>query len=157
MPKDAKASRHKSRAGVPPASSEAARRRMQSVRQSGTKPELLLRSILHRMGLRFRVNRRLITGLLRRADIVFPGARVAVFIDGCFWHGCPLHATWPKNNSDFWRDKIEANRIRDTDTNRRLAESGWLVVRVWEHENPEAVAQTLAATVRNRQSLHSRI
>jgi DNA mismatch endonuclease, patch repair protein len=67
-----------------------------------------------------------------------------VFVDGCFWHGCPQHASWPKNNADFWRDKIEANRARDADTNRRLEELGWTVIRVWAHDQTVAAADRIA-------------
>jgi DNA mismatch endonuclease (patch repair protein) len=81
---------------------------------------------------------------------VFPRLKVAVFVDGCFWHGCPVHGTWPKANSDWWRAKIEANRLRDSDTDRRLSEMGWRVVRIWEHEDPEQAALRIAAVVRNR-------
>jgi DNA mismatch endonuclease (patch repair protein) len=81
-------------------------------------------------------------GLRRIADIAFPRLRVAVFIDGCFWHGCPEHGTWPKQNADWWCEKIEANQRRDADTDRRLAEQGWTSIRVWEHERPtDAVAK----------------
>jgi DNA mismatch endonuclease, patch repair protein len=97
--------------------------------------ELALRSMLHRRGLRFRVHTRLIPGSQRSADIVFPGPRVVVYLDGCFWHGCPLHGTWPKLNAEWWRAKIEANKRRDSDTNARLLAAGWKVVRVWEHED----------------------
>jgi len=85
----------------------------------------------------------------RRVDIAFLSARVAVFVDGCFWHGCPEHATWPASNADFWRQKIETNRRRDADTNAKLERAGWRVVRVWEHEDPSAAAsriETLART-----------
>lgn len=92
----------------------------------------------------------MLPGLRRRADVVFGPARVAVFVDGCFWHGCPVHATWPKANSDYWREKIETNRLRDRDTDQRLAAAGWLVVRVWEHERPEEAAQRIEAVVRSR-------
>ncbi|MEU3406786.1 hypothetical protein ABZ766_22985 [Streptomyces sp. NPDC006670] len=92
-------------------------------------------------------------GVRREADIVFGPARVAVFVDGCFWHGCPLHATWPKNNSDFWRAKIEGNRRRDLDTDARFAEAGWLVLRVWEHEGvDEAAARVIQAVAARRGS-----
>lgn len=86
----------------------------------------------------------------RRADVVFGPARVAVFVDGCFWHGCPSHASWPKNNADFWREKIETNQRRDRDTDRRLAEAGWVVVRVWEHEDLEAAADRVERILRDR-------
>jgi DNA mismatch endonuclease (patch repair protein) len=100
------------------------------------------------MGLRYRVDLAPIVGLRRRADVVFTRAKVAVFVDGCFWHGCPVHATWPKANAEFWRTKIETNGTRDQDTNRRLIEAGWVVIRVWEHEKPEVAAKTIARTVR---------
>src|SRR3954447_6857243 len=101
------------RAGVPPASSPAVRRRMKATRRRDTAPELALRRELHRRGLRYYVDRSPVPGWRRRADVVFPTARVAVFVDGCFFHGCPLHRTEAKANRDFWREKIEANIARD--------------------------------------------
>lgn len=88
----------------------------------------------------------------READVVFGPAKIAVFVDGCFWHGCPQHATWPKTNADFWRSKIEGNRRRDMDTDERLASAGWLAVRVWEHEDPAEAAARVVAFVRARQT-----
>lgn len=100
--------------------------------------ERALRSALFREGLRFRVHY-LISGARRRSiDVAFIGPRVAVFVDGCFWHGCPEHATWPARNAEFWRQKIEANRRRDVDTDILLRAAGWKVVRIWEHESLEA-------------------
>jgi len=99
------------------------------------------------------VDRAVLRDRRRRVDIVFGPSRVAVFVDGCFWHGCPEHATHPRNNSEFWRSKVEANKARDRDTDRRLADAGWLVVRMWEHEDPESAAdriETLIAERRNR-------
>lgn len=113
-----------------------------------TRPELALRRVLYSRGLRYRVDRPVLTGVRRRPDLVFIGARVAVFVDGCFWHGCPDHATWPASNAVFWREKIEANRQRDADTDARLAAAGWIVVRVWEHENPIVAADRVEAAVR---------
>ncbi len=139
------------RPGVPPPSSEDARRRMQATKQRDTAAEVALRSALHRLGLRFRVDVSPIPGLRRRADMVFPSARVAVYVDGCFWHGCPIHGTWPRANAEYWLQKIEANRWRDADTDRVLVEAGWLPIRVWEHEDPEAAAVTVANAVRSRQ------
>jgi|SRR5581483_4949865 len=136
--------------GVPPPSSEEARRRMEVTGRRDTAAEVALRSILHRMGLRFRVDQAPIPGVRRRADLVFKSARVAVFVDGCFWHGCSEHGTWPKANPEFWREKIETNRRRDADTDRRLREAGWLVLRVWEHEDPTAAARVIRRTVRQR-------
>jgi DNA mismatch endonuclease (patch repair protein) len=109
-----------------------------------------LRTLLFARGLRYRVDARPLPGLRRKADVLFRRARVAVYIDGCFWHGCPLHATWPKQNAAFWLDKIETNQRRDADTDRRLAEAGWLVIRVWEHEDPAEAAGRIAAAVQAR-------
>lgn len=125
---------------------------MKRVRQKGTDAELALRRALHAMGLRYRLQVPLLSRPRRVADIVFPGPRVAVFVDGCFWHGCPEHATWPKKNADFWREKIHANRARDADTNRRLEAHGWQVVRVWTHEREEEAAERIARIVRERKN-----
>jgi DNA mismatch endonuclease (patch repair protein) len=122
---------------------------MQATRRRDTEPERALRSVLHRHGLRFRVDHKL-PGLRRRADIVFPRVRVAVFVDGCFWHGCPEHGTWPKANARWWREKIEANQARDQDTNRRLRELGWTIIRVWEHEEPADAARRIESAVERR-------
>ena len=145
-----KKSKSGSSKATPPPSSQAARKRMQAARQRDTAAEIALRSALHRMGLRFRVNVNLIAGLRRRADVVFSSARVAVYVDGCFWHGCPIHGTWPKANAEFWRAKIETNRQRDADTNRRLTEAGWMVIRVWEHEDPQEAAKMISELIKKR-------
>ncbi len=123
---------------------------MRAVGRRDTPQEKAVRSALHRRGLRFRVDNRPVKGIRRKADIVFGPARVAVFVDGCFWHGCPLHATWPKTNGEWWKNKLEANQRRDRDTDRRLEEAGWLVIRVWEHEDPEASAIVVANAVKAR-------
>lgn len=136
----------------PTASSDDAQRRMQSVRQRDTSAESLLRSALFARGLRYRVQVLLLTKPRRVADIVFAGPRVAVFVDGCFWHGCPLHATWPKQNADFWRAKILANQERDQDTDTRLRAEGWDVIRIWAHEPPEQAAERIASTLASRKS-----
>ena len=125
---------------------------MRTTGRRDTAPEVSLRSKLHRLGLRYRVDKSPIRGVRRRADVVFGSARVAVFVDGSFWHGCPVHGTWPKRNADFWRDKIETNQRRDADTDRRLKEAGWLPIRVWEHEDPTEAAARIAAAVRTRRS-----
>jgi DNA mismatch endonuclease, patch repair protein len=115
---------------------------MQSNRPRDTAPEVALRSALHRAGLRFFKNRRPTAGLRCEADIVFPRPRVAVFVDGCFWHSCPQHATFPKTNAEWWARKLEATRQRDRDNECALAAAGWTVVRVWEHEaTGDAVAR----------------
>lgn len=134
---------------VSPSSPEASRR-MARVRQRGTDVEIELRRALHALGLRYRLQVPLSRKPRRVADIVFIGARVAVFVDGCFWHGCPLHATWPKENAGFWRAKIEANRARDADTIRRLRELGWEVIRVWSHEDPVEAALHIQEVVESR-------
>lgn len=113
-----------------------------------TGPELLVRRILHAHGLRYRVNQAPVPGLRRTADVVFPRQRIAVFIDGCFWHGCPTHYVAPKANSEFWSDKVSANRRRDIETTERFAAGGWKVLRFWEHEDPAAVADAIEAAVR---------
>ena len=127
-------------------------RDMRAQRERDTGIERAIRSHLHARGLRFRVHRRLLSGSRREVDVVFPGARVAVFVDGCFWHGCPEHGTWPRNNAEFWRRKIEANVDRDRDTNARLAAEGWTVVRVWEHESPAEAAARIADAVDRRRA-----
>ena len=112
--------------------------------------ERSLRSALHKLGLRFRLHRHLLPGTRRTADIVFPVSHVAVFVDGCFWHSCPLHGTKPKNNAEWWGAKLKANRARDHDTDERLKKLGWKVVRVWEHEDPVAAASRIERIVRMR-------
>ncbi|MER8068369.1 very short patch repair endonuclease [Streptomyces sp. NPDC094034] len=112
-----------------------------------TKPERLLRSALHRKGLRYRVGVRPLPDLRRTADVVFPKARVAVFVDGCFWHGCPEHHRPAKKRGEFWQDKIKGNRDRDAATNVALREAGWTVVRVWEHEDVDEAAERIRGIV----------
>ncbi len=115
-----------------------------------TAPELALRSELHRRGLRFRVDRAPVRGLRSRADIVLGPARVAVYVDGCFWHSCPEHGTKPVANAEFWERKLARNRERDAATNRVLDEHGWAVLRFWEHEDPVAAADRVERVVRSR-------
>jgi DNA mismatch endonuclease (patch repair protein) len=133
---------------APPAADDRVSRRMKRTLGRDNNSERALRSALHRLGLRFRLQRRLLSGSTRTADVVFPSQRVAVFVDGCFWHGCPIHGTWPKRNAEWWRAKIEANVRRDRDTDTRLAELGWRVVRVWEHETSSEAALRVASIVR---------
>jgi DNA mismatch endonuclease (patch repair protein) len=138
----------RARPGYPFPSSAGVRRRMQRQASRDTQIERRLRSSLHRQGLRFRVHLRPIAGARRTADIVFTRARVAVYLDGCFWHGCQEHLMWPRANSDYWREKILGNRRRDADTDSRLREAGWKVVRVWEHEDLATAAERIMAVVR---------
>lgn len=139
--------------GQAPPKDESVHRRMQSQATQDTQCERLLRSELHRAGLRFRVHRRPVPEIKRTADIVFGPAKVAVFVNGCFWHGCPKHATWPKTNADFWRDKIENNRRRDRETEALLGEQGWMVVTVWEHEDPSEAAERVRQVVRQHREV----
>ncbi|MFE3196223.1 very short patch repair endonuclease [Nocardia sp. NPDC059240] len=121
--------------------------RMAKQRRTGTKPEIDLRRELHRRGKRFFVDRAPLPGLRRRADLVFPRRKVAVYVDGCFWHSCPEHATRPKNNARWWAEKLAGNVARDRDTDTKLAAAGWTVVRVWEHESPESAAELVMAAL----------
>jgi DNA mismatch endonuclease (patch repair protein) len=128
--------------------------RMKRVRRRDTVPELELRSELHRRGLRYRVDRRPLKGVPSRADLVFGPARVAVYVDGCFWHSCPEHGTMPRANEAFWQDKLGRNRDRDATVNDLLTAAGWTVVRVWEHEEIEPAADRVEAAVRESLSRH---
>ena len=124
--------------------------RMSRQRRRDTEPELLLRKELHRRGLRYRVDAKLPDMPRRRADVLFSRRKIAVFVDGCFWHSCPLHATTPQNNGAWWQTKLELNVVRDRDTDRRLNEMGWIVLRFWEHENMMLAADAVEAMVRAR-------
>ncbi|MGW1009754.1 very short patch repair endonuclease [Streptomyces termitum] len=132
------------------ASSEARRRNMQAIRSRDTKPEQAIRRLVHAQGLRYRVAAKPLPGLRRTADMVFRPSKVAVFVDGCYWHGCPEHYVPPKTNSGYWSKKVEGNMARDRDTDRRLTEAGWLVLRFWEHAAPEECASQIARTVSTR-------
>lgn len=123
---------------------------MRSNRGRDTKPERALRSAVHALGLRYRVSKRPLPNLRRTADLVFTRARVAVFLDGCFWHGCPEHHTVAATNAGFWANKVAENTARDRDTDQRLNDAGWLVIRVWEHEDPRMAAQKIQNAVRAR-------
>lgn len=129
------------------ASSQAARNTMQANRSRDTGPEMRIRRELHAKGYRYRVDARPIPHLNRRADIVFFSRKVAVFIDGCFWHGCADHYSGPKTNSSFWNEKVLANMARDQDTNEKLQESGWSVYRFWEHEPTERAVEKIQLAV----------
>jgi DNA mismatch endonuclease (patch repair protein) len=116
---------------------------MKAAKPRDTAPEKALRSALQRKGLRFRIDEKPIGGLNRRADIVFRPTRVAIFVDGCFWHGCPIHGTQAKANAEFWARKLKQNQERDVDTISRLEAAGWMAIRVWEHEDPEEASQRI--------------
>lgn len=134
---------------VPPPSSQAARAVMRGNRSVETKPERALRSALHRRGLRFRKNARPDRSLACRADIVFHGARIAVFVDGCFWHRCPIHGIRPVTNRSYWDAKIDRNVNRDRRNDATLTSAGWVVIRIWEHEPVEAAASRVELAVRS--------
>lgn len=131
----------------PTPSSEAALARMQAAKSRDTVPEKALRTELYKKGLRYRVDTRPIKELNRRADIVFRSTKVAIFVDGCFWHGCPIHGTQAKANAEFWKNKIKRNQERDAETNQLLKKAGWKVIRVWEHENPEKAGEKIQKIV----------
>jgi DNA mismatch endonuclease, patch repair protein len=117
---------------------------MQGNRKRDTRPELALRSELHRRGLRYRIDTEPLDVLRCRADIVFRRHRVAVFVDGCFWHGCLEHGTSPRTNAPYWGAKIARNVERDRFNDAELSAAGWTVVRVWEHEVPAEAAERIA-------------
>lgn len=134
---------------IAPPTSERASATMRANRGRDTRPEIALRSALHAQGLRFRKNYRLDLGAGRRVrpDIVFPRLRLAVFIDGCFWHGCQKHRSLPTSNTSFWKTKIEGTKERDRKQSAWLEMAGWRVVRVWEHDLPAPAVQTLVDLV----------
>jgi DNA mismatch endonuclease (patch repair protein) len=125
--------------------------RMSRQARRDTAPEVAIRRELHRRGLRFRVHWP-IAGMPRRlADVAFTRAKIAVFIDGCFWHGCPEHGTDPKNNARWWAEKLARNRLRDQETSTHLRSAGWTVLRFWEHADPVQAAEQIELAVRSRQ------
>jgi DNA mismatch endonuclease (patch repair protein) len=113
---------------------------MARVRSKDTGPERLLRSALWRLGLRYRLR----LSLPGNPDLAFPGSRVAVFVDGCFWHGCPSHYRAPSSNVDFWSAKLERNRRRDEEVNLALSDLGWTVLRFWEHDLEDSLGSVVA-------------
>ena len=138
------------------ATSEGVRKSMVGNRSRDTYPELRVRSLVHREGLRYRVSARPLPEVRRTADIVFRPTKVAVFIDGCFWHGCPEHGSKPKTNRDYWLPKLRANKRRDTEIDLALRKAGWLVIRVWEHEDPKKVCRRIVRSVNGRLTSMSR-
>jgi DNA mismatch endonuclease (patch repair protein) len=124
-------------------------RNMAAIKRRDTRPELAIRSLLHAAGKRYRVDVRLdLEGARPRPDILFTRARVAVFVDGCFWHCCPDHGRKPGVNGGYWGPKLERNVARDRAADEALAAAGWTVIRVWEHEAPEAAAERIMAALR---------
>lgn len=129
------------------ASSDHARLTMVANRSKNTIPERAVRSLLHARGLRYRTHFRPVPSIRRTADIVFTRRKIAVFIDGCFWHACPDHFIPPRSNPDYWGPKIEGNTRRDRETDNALREAGWTVLRFWEHQPPTEVAERIAEVV----------
>lgn len=123
--------------------------RMSKQRRRDTVPEMLLRKSLFARGLRYRVDASLPGMARRRADVLFTRRHVAVFVDGCFWHCCPVHGTLPRSNHDWWVAKLERNVARDRETDAHLLALGWVVLRFWEHEDMEAAAEIIAQTLRS--------
>lgn len=135
---------------LPAPCSESVSRRMSRVRTTGTGPELRLRAVLYALGHRYRLNHRPVVGLRCYPDLVFIRPKVAVFVDGCFWHGCPDHPSWPKSNAAWWRGKIARNRSRDVNLTSRLTQAGWLVIRLWEHQAADEAASIVQTALRER-------
>jgi DNA mismatch endonuclease (patch repair protein) len=122
---------------------------MRGNRKRDTRPEVLIRSLLHREGYRFRKDLSIKgNGWQVRPDIVFPRLRLAVFVDGCFWHRCPTHGTAPRTNEWYWRPKLDRNVERDRSVDKRPHQAHWVVLRIWEHESPEVAAKRVTDTLR---------
>lgn len=132
--------------------SEKTRARMMAQAKRDTSPELTLRRALHRRGLRYRVDVSPAGRVRGRADVVFPREKIAIYVDGCFWHQCPEHGSMPRSNRAWWRAKLEENVARDRRVDQQLTAAGWLVLRVWEHEDPEEAADRIERHVRDRRS-----
>ena len=136
----------------PVPSSPGVSERMSRARRRDTEPEMLIRREAHRRGLRYLVDAPLPGMPRRRADMVFTRRKVAVFVDGCFWHSCPVHTSIPRANRDWWVAKLRKNTERDRETDAHLRELGWTVLRFWEHEEPVAVVDSVEKVVRGHSS-----
>lgn len=135
--------------GRPAPLNAAVSRQMSQMPRASTGPEVALRRELHRLGVRFRLH----AALPGRPDVVLTRARIAIFVDGCFWHRCPQHGVMPRNNRQWWQDKLDRNVARDRAADAALAADGWTVVRIWEHENPVEAATSIAAMWRSRRTV----
>ncbi|WP_211324960.1 very short patch repair endonuclease [Williamsia limnetica] len=133
----------------PLASSDAVRDRMREQRRRDTAAEMRIRRLLHAVGIRYRVDVKLEPDMRTRGDIVWRGLLLVVFVDGCFWHGCPVHATRPKSNADWWAEKLDANVRRDRATDAELRSRGWTVLRFWEHDPPDDAVRTIRCSLSN--------
>jgi DNA mismatch endonuclease (patch repair protein) len=129
--------------GRPPAITKVVSDAMRSMPEHSTGPEMAVRRLLFAKGLRYRVHYPVPGASRRTIDVAFPGKKVAVFIDGCFWHGCTEHRNIPAHNRDWWKNKIEQNRTRDLDTVDKLRNAGWLALRFWEHDPAEQIASEI--------------
>jgi DNA mismatch endonuclease, patch repair protein len=136
----------------PIASSPAVSRRMAVHPRRDTGPEMAVRRLLHSTGFRYRVCWKVPGTPRRTIDIAFTRAKVAVFIDGCFWHGCPEHGQTPTSNRRWWADKISRNQERDSDTTRKLENAGWTVLRIWEHVPPDEATELIRTVLARRQT-----
>lgn len=132
---------------APSPSSPCVSARMSRQTSQNTTAEWAVRQLLHASGYRYRIHYPVPGMRRRKIDIAFTRVRLAVLIDGCFWHGCPEHATSPKANAEWWRQKLDRNIERDQETNAQLRSEGWTVLRFWEHESPDAVMHQVAAAV----------
>ncbi|GAA1251832.1 very short patch repair endonuclease [Pseudonocardia aurantiaca] len=132
----------------PTPSSTAVSERMSRARRRDTEPEMMIRKEAHRRGLRYRVEAAIPGMPRRRADMIFAGAKVAVFVDGCFWHSCPEHTSIPRANREWWVAKLEKNQLRDRATDVHLEGLGWTVLRFWEHEDPLVAVDAVERAVR---------
>jgi DNA mismatch endonuclease (patch repair protein) len=133
---------------TPEPSSDAAHKRMKAAKPRDTLPEMRLRAALDSLGVKYEVDEKPIKTLNRKADILIKDKSIVIFVDGCFWHGCPIHGTQSKNNSEFWIAKISRNQERDKDTDQKLIEFGWKVVRVWEHQDPDDAAMMILSLIK---------
>ena len=124
--------------------------KMSTLARKDTKPEIELRRALHRRGLRYRTQLKVPGNRRRTIDIAFTRARLAVYVDGCFWHGCPDHHQLPRANSEWWLWKVDLNRRRDADTSAALSAAGWRVLRIWEHVDPDLAADLVVSAYRSR-------
>lgn len=146
-------------AKAPPASSADVARRMRATRQCGTNIEVVLCSELAKLGIFSEKNALVLKPLRTRADLVFRHERVAVFVDGCFWHSCPIHGTFPKRNRIWWKEKLAANQERDGRASRLLRRAGWSVLRFWEHQikdTPRDIALKIVRRVQRRSTIPPR-
>nr|WP_110468703.1 very short patch repair endonuclease [Williamsia limnetica] len=122
---------------------------MREQRRRDTAAEMRIRRLLHAVGIRYRVDVKLEPDMRTRGDIVWRGLLLVVFVDGCFWHGCPVHATRPKSNADWWAEKLDANVRRDRATDAELRSRGWTVLRFWEHDPPDDAVRTIRCSLSN--------